>query len=152
MTNAIIVNNEFIELSEVEIKAVLACIRELGTQTIAQPQATQPSQAKVYDHVSEDFSNFRFVLKDNTVTYTHADDKGTYLHEKAVRAALNTRIKACGGTWDKDAKAWVFSKNNKRDIKGAKAFVEKNSHAITADEINAVRDKWTEKAAKRASK
>lgn len=103
---------------------------------------------KVYEHTSEDFDNFMFVVRDNKVTYTHKD--GTYLHEKAVRNVLNARIKACGGNYVD--KCWEFNKGDKRDIKGAKQFVANNSGVVTASEINAIRDKWTEKSAKRAKK
>ena len=43
-------------------------------------------------------------------------------------------------------------KSGKRDIKGATEFVANHSNEVTADEINAIRDGWTEKSAKRASK
>ncbi len=161
MANIIIAGNTHIELTDNQMATVLAVVRSMSiqaVQTTTQSSTTAPApeapvhEPKVYEHVSDSFSNFRFVLKDNTVTYTHADDKGTYLHEKAVRSALNARIKANGGTWDGDAKAWTFTKNGKRDIKGAKDFVANNSHAVSADELNAIRDKWTEKSAKRAGK
>ena len=92
-----------------------------------------------------------FVRKDNAITITHKD--GKFLFEKAPRQALNARLKANGATYDKDAKAWVFlTKSGKRDIKGATEFVANHSNEVTADEINAIRDGWTEKSAKRASK
>ncbi len=160
-TNFIYAEGAVIELTVEQMQTVLGVVRLMPIQSVAQTAAQSNTntsalptheEPKVYEHVTDSFSNFRFVLKNNTVTYTHADDKGTYLHEKAVRSALNARIKAAGGTWDGEAKAWVFTKNGKRDIKGAKDFVANNSHEVSADELNAIRDKWTEKSAKRAGK
>lgn len=158
MANMIIANGTVIELTAEEMNTVLAVVRGLKPSTgvskvstpTLEPAITEP---KVYDHKEDTFSNFRFVQKDNTITYTHNDEKGSYVHEKVVRAALNTRIKNAGGTWDKDAKIWVFNtKTGKRNIKDATEFVANNSHELTAEELNAVRDKWTESSAKRVSK
>lgn len=153
----IIAGNTVIELNDEQMNTVLAVVRGLSASAIASSVApTSRSEvksapvAKTYEHVSEDFTDFVFVVKDNTVNITHKD--GTYLHEKAPRKILNARLKANGATYDKDAKAWVFTKGGKRDIKGAKDFVANHSNAVTADEINAIRDAWTEKSAKRASK
>lgn len=155
MANMIIAGNTVIELNEEQMNTVLAVVRGLSVSAIATPSTpTSRSEvksvpvAKTYDHVSENFDNFVFVVKDNKVSYTHKD--GTYLHEKAVRKILNERIKSAGGSYVD--KCWEFNKGNKRDIKGAKDFVANHSNEVTADEINAIRDEWTEKSAKRASK
>jgi len=114
------------------------------------PVAGAKPQAVIYDHVDDDFTDIAWHVKDNLVTYTHKD--GKYLHEKAVRNVLNALVKASGATYDADVKAWVFRKGNNRDLAGAKAFVASATTTVTADEINAVRDKWTEKSAKKANK
>ena len=150
----IIAGNTVIELNDEQMNIILSVVRGLSVSPtpsrIETPSAPVAPVAKTYEHVSEDFTDFAFVVKDNTVNITHKD--GTYLHEKAPRKVLNERLKANGATYDKDAKAWVFTKGGKRDIKGAKDFVANHSNAVTADEINAIRDAWTEKSAKRASK
>lgn len=152
----LIINNTVIEVSEENMKVLLSVAQSMGvkksasTSRIKEEKSTTPV-AKTYEHASEGFADFIFVRKDNTITITHKD--GTFLFEKAPRQALNARLKACGATYDKDAKAWVFTtKGGKRDIKGATEFVANHSNEVTADEINAIRDAWTEKSAKRASK
>ena len=156
MANMIIAGNTVIELNDEQMNTVLAVVRGLSASTIAQSVAPTSrsevkSAPKTYEHTSESFSDFVFVRKDNAVTITHKD--GKFLFEKAPRQALNARLKANGATYDKDAKAWVFlTKSGKRDIKGATEFVANHSNEVTADEINAIRDGWTEKSAKRASK
>lgn len=157
MANMIIVGNTVIELNDEQMNTVLAVVRGLSASTIASATPTSQSEvkpssvAKTYEHASEGFADFTFVRKDNAITITHKD--GTFLFEKAPRQALNARLKANGATYDKDAKAWVFTtKGGKRNIKGATEFVAKHSNEVTADELNAIRDKWTEKSAKRAKK
>lgn len=158
MANMIIAGNTVIELSDEQMNTVLAVVRGLSASAIAKSVApTSRSEvksapvAKTYEHASESFTDFMFVRKDNAITITHKD--GKFLFEKAPRQALNARLKANGATYDKDAKAWVFlTKSGKRDIKGATEFVANHSNEVTADEINAIRDGWTEKSAKRASK
>lgn len=158
----LIINNQIIEVSEACMNVLLTVARSMGTQveiqantqaSVLQAPVSTPavSTPKVYDHVTEGFANFQFVRKDNTVSVTHKD--GTFVHEKAVRSALNARLKAAGFVYDKDAKCWVLlTKSGKRDIKGATAFVTEHSNEVTADELNAVRDKWTSASAKRAGK
>lgn len=152
----IIAGNTLIGLNDEQMNIVLSVVRGLSVSPATPSRIETPSTpiapvAKTYEHVSEDFTDFVFVVKDNKVSYTHKD--GTYLHEKAPRKVLNARLKACGATYDKDSKAWVFlTKSGKRDIKGATEFVANHSNEVTADEINAIRDGWTEKSAKRASK
>lgn len=155
MLNGIIVNNQIIEVSEECMNVIVQIARSMGQNTVTSvPVATPithetaPVTPKVYEHVTEDFDNFVFVVKDNKVTYTHKD--GTYLHEKAVRKVLNARIKAAGGSYVD--KCWEFNKGDKRDLAGAKKFVELHSEAVKATELNAIRDEWTAKSAKRASK
>lgn len=152
----IIAGNTVIELNDEQMNTVLAVVRGLSGSTIAS-SATPISrnevklEPKTYEHTSESFTDFVFVRKDNAITITHKD--GKFLFEKAPRQALNARLKANGATYDKDAKAWVFlTKSGKRDIKGATEFVANHSNEVTADEINVIRDGWTEKSAKRASK
>lgn len=131
---------------------------------------TTPSTPKVYDAPTE--QTIVWALKDNTVKYTMAS--GSSYVPKDVKAVVNARIKAAGFTWDKehptgevykkddpkgsykkgDPKkgAWVLMKGSKRDMSGAKAFVESASTTVSADELQAVRNGWAEKSAKRASK
>lgn len=157
MTNAIIANGQFIEVSQECMNILLQVARSMGAPTPAitpapaKTKTSQPVTPKVYEHVTEGFSDFRFVRKDNTVTVVGAD--GKYLYQKAPRAALNARLKSAGFVYDKDAKAWVLTtKGGKRDIKGAEKFVAEHSNEVTADEMNAIRDSWTDKSAKRAKK
>lgn len=149
----IIAGNTVIELNDEQMNIVLSVVRGLSVSPATPSRIETPFTpvvpvAKTYEHVSEDFTDFVFVVKDNKVSYTHKD--GTYLHEKAVRKVLNERIKSAGGSYVD--KCWEFNKGNKRDIKGAKDFVANHSNVVTADEINAIRDGWTEKSAKRVSK
>ena len=153
----LIINNNVIEVSEENMKVLLTVAQSMGVTTSTPVAPTSRSEvksapvAKTYEHTSESFTDFMFVRKDNAITITHKD--GKFLFEKAPRQALNARLKANGATYDKDAKAWVFlTKSGKRDIKGATEFVANHSNEVTADEINAIRDGWTEKSAKRASK
>ena len=153
----LVINNQIIEVSEEKMKVLLTVAQSMGVTKSSPVTPTSRSEvksapvAKTYEHTSESFTDFVFVRKDNAVTITHKD--GKFLYEKAPRQALNARLKACGATYDKDVKAWVFlTKSGKRDIKGATRFVENNSNEVTADEINSIRDGWTEKSAKRASK
>lgn len=163
MTNAIIANGQFIEVSQDCMNILLQVARSMSTNVsvptptpapveIPSPQsAPQPVTPKVYEHVTEGFSDFQFVRKDNAVTVVGKD--GKFLYQKAPRAALNARLKAAGFVYDKDAKVWALTtKGGKRDIKGAEKFVAENSNEVTADELNAIRDSWTNKSAKRASK
>ena len=147
----IIAGNTVIELNDEQMNTVLTVVRGLSaTKTPTSRNEVKP-EPKTYKHTSESFTDFMFVRKDNAITITHKD--GKFLFEKAPRQALNARLKANGATYDKDAKAWVFlTKSGKRDIKGATEFVANHSNEVTADEINAIRDRWTEKSAKRASK
>lgn len=136
--------------------------------TVSTPE--KQSTPKTYDAPSD--QTIVWTLKDNTVKYAMAS--GSSYVPKDVKAVVNARIKAAGFTWDKehptgehykkddpkgaykkgDAKkgAWVLMKGTKRDISGAKAFVENASTIVTADELQAVRNGWAEKTAKRASK
>ena len=151
----LIINNNVIEVSEENMKVLLTVAQSMGvtksTSVAPTSQSEVKPEPKTYEHTSESFTDFVFVRKDNAITITHKD--GKFLFEKAPRQALNARLKANGATYDKDAKAWVFlTKSGKRDIKGATEFVANHSNEVTADEINAIRDGWTEKSAKRASK
>lgn len=149
----LIINNQVIEVSEENMKVLLTVAQSMGAKVshTSRSEVKSTPVAKTYEHASEGFADFMFVRKDNAITITHKD--GKFLYEKAPRQALNARLKACGATYDKDAKAWVFlTKSGKRDIKGATEFVANHSNEVTADEINAIRDGWTEKSAKRASK
>ena len=151
----LIINNQIIEVTEENMKVLLAVAQSMGVTKSKSVASTSQSEVKpepkTYEHTSESFTDFMFVRKDNAITITHKD--GKFLFEKAPRQALNARLKANGATYDKDAKAWVFlTKSGKRDIKGATEFVANHSNEVTADEINAIRDGWTEKSAKRASK
>ena len=151
----LIINNNVIEVSEENMKVLLTVAQSMGVTKSTSVAPTSQSEVKLepktYEHTSESCTDFVFVRKDNAITITHKD--GKFLFEKAPRQALNARLKANGATYDKDAKAWVFlTKSGKRDIKGATEFVANHSNEVTADEINAIRDGWTEKSAKRASK
>ena len=152
----IIAGNTVIELNDEQMNIVLSVVRGLSVSPTTHSRIETPSTpvapvVKTYEHASEGFSDFAFVRKDNAITITHKD--GTFLFEKAPRQALNARLKACGATYDKDAKAWVFTtKGGTRDLKGATEFVANHSNEVTANELNAIRDAWTEKSAKRASK
>lgn len=159
MTNAIIANGQFIEVTPEVMSVLLQVARSMGasasapatTPTRVVAPAPQPITPKVYEHVTEGFSDFQFVRKDNAVTVVGKD--GKFLYQKAPRAVLNARLKAAGFVYDKDAKAWVLTtKGGKRDIAGATRFVAEHSNEVTADELNAVRDSWTDKSAKRAKK
>lgn len=150
-------------------------LARVETSAHAATPVVAPVEPKVYDHVTEGFTNFRFVRKDNAITITHADEEGTFLHEKAVRSALNARIKDYAFkhdeegnlkldkngkpirernvAYDNEVKAWVFTSiAGKRDIKGATAFVTEHSNEVTADEINVVLDGWSKKNARKGAK
>ena len=151
----LIINNQIIEVSEENMNVLLTVAQSMGvtksTSIAHTSQTKEKSEPKTYEHTSESFTDFMFVRKDNAITITHKD--GKFLFEKAPRQALNARLKANGATYDKDAKAWVFlTKSGKRDIQGATEVVANHSNEVSANEINAIRDGWTEKSAKRASK
>ena len=159
--NVISINGiEIGRLTDTDAQKVLDIVRGMmsgitqfsavGTPVATPAMPTASATPVVYDHVDADFTDIAWHVKDNLVTYTHKD--GKYMHEKAVRNVLNALVKASGATYDADAKAWVFRKGNNRDLAGAKAFVASATTTVTADEINAVRDKWTEKSAKKANK
>ena len=151
MLNGIIVSGQIIEVSQECMNVIVQIARSMGQGAPVSVATPTPAPVvertpKVYEHVTEDFDNFVFVVKDNKVTYTHKD--GTYLHEKAVRKVLNARIKAAGGSYV--YKCWEFNKGEKRDLAGAKKFVELHSEPVKAAELNTIRDQWTAKSAKRA--
>ena len=155
MLNGIIVSGQIIEVSQECMNVIVQIARSMGqgapvsvaTPTPA-PVAPAPTP-KVYEHVTEGFSDFQFVRKDNTVTVVTKD--GKFLYQKAPRAALNARLKSAGFVYDKEAKVWALTtKGGKRDIAGATKFVAEHSNEVTADELNAIRDGWTSKSAKRA--
>lgn len=155
MANLIIANDIVIELTEDQMNTILKVAQGLTSSkvsTITTPvkESAPAPVAKTYDHVTEGFTNFAFTQKDNTITIAHKD--GSFLYEKAVRQALNARLSKAGAKYIKESHAWEFTKSGKRDIKGAKDFIANNSGEVTADEINAIRDNWTKKSAKRAGK
>lgn len=156
----LVINNQIIEVSAENMKVLLTVAQSMGVTGVTKSKSVAPTSrsevksapvVKTYEHTSESFSDFVFVRKDNAITITHKD--GSFLFEKAPRQALNARLKSAGFVYDKDAKAWVLTtKGGKRDIAGATKFVANHSNEVTADEINAIRDGWTEKSAKRARK
>lgn len=157
MMNALLVNNQVIEVSAECMQVLLQVARSMSGATTSAPAAPvvaatpQPATPKVYEHVTEGFSEFRFVRKDNAVTIVGTD--GNFLYQETPRAALKARLKAAGFVYDKGAKAWLLTtKSGKRDIKGAEKFVAEHSNEVTADELNAIRDIWTERNVKRANK
>lgn len=125
-----------------------------------------PTQTRTYEHVNVGFDNFvvnvdkKCVLASVRDAYTLTDAKGkksviqaetplafAYGHKDAWDA-FKARMRNAGATYVPEAKAWAFP-----TAKAAKAFAEgEGAKAFTADELNAVRDKWTRKAEKRANK
>lgn len=147
----IIVNGQSVELPEDVIKAIMPTITLLSKQfvsttetTVETPVAPVISTPKVYEHTDQSYDDFVWVIKDNQVRYTRKD--GSYLYNKAIRQALNARLKKAGFVYTD--KVWELNKGNKRDLVGAKKFVQ-DSSPVTPDEINAILDKWTTSAAKR---
>ena len=140
------------------------------TPAIAQAQTPvsepTPVQARTYEHVSTGFDNFvvnvdkKFVLATVRDAYTLVDAKGkkstiqagtalsfAYGHKDAWDA-FKARMRNAGGTYVPEGKVWMFP-----SAKAAKAFAEgEGSKPITVEELNAVRDRWTRKAEKRANK
>ena len=125
-----------------------------------------PVQARTYEHVGAGFDNFvvkadkKVVLATVREAYTLTDAKGkqsvikadtplafAYGHKDAWDA-FKARMRKAGATYDAQAKVWAFA-----SPKAAKTFAEgEGAKAFTVDELNAVRDKWTRKAEKRAEK
>lgn len=141
--------NDTIATPAKEIPAVMPTVESVEVpkvEAVTETTATAPT----YNHYDSDFTNFKVMAVDNVVVYTHAD--GSYLHEKAVREVLNYRIKANGGAWDKTERKWVFMFGSRKSQKGAQACAEAITAPVTAEEMNAVVDKWAEKAARKASR
>lgn len=142
-------------LTDDEAQKILDIVRGMlnsRTSNVSAPVSapSAPVAPTVYDHVDADFTDVAWHVAENRVTYTHKD--GKYMHEKAVRNVLNACLKAKGATYDADLKAWTFMNGTKRDIKGANAFVASAPTIVSASDINAVRDAWTAKSAKKAQK
>ena len=134
------------------------------TQEIAPEQA--PTQARTYEHVNAGFDNFvvkadkrfvdAFVRNEYTLVGANgkkslikADTRLAYAYgHKDAWDAFKARMRNAGAAYNTQAKAWEFP-----TPKAAKTFVEGvGSTPITVDELNAVRDRWTAKAEKRANK
>ena len=125
-----------------------------------------PTQTRTYEHVSVGFDNFvvkadkKCVLASIRDAYTLTDAKGkksviqaetplafAYGHKDAWDA-FKARMRKAGISYDAQAKVWAAT-----SPKAAKTFAEgEGAKPFTADELNAVRDKWTAKAEKRANK
>ena len=157
--NAIAINGTIIaHLTDADAQRVIDIIR--GMQSMSAPVArvsaptsapvSAPTTPTVYDHVDADFTDVAWHVDGNVVKYTHKD--GKYVFEKAVRNVLNAHLKAHGATYDEALKGWAFMKGSKRDCKGASEYVKSAPTIVTADELNAVYDKWTAKSAKKAQK
>lgn len=136
------------------------------THTEAPAQAPTQAQTRTYEHVGAGFDNFvvnvdkKIVLATVRDAYTLTGARGktsiieagtplafAYGHKDAWDA-FKARMRKAGGTYDAQAKAWVFP-----NAKAAKAFAEgEGAKAITVAELNAVRDNWTRKAEKRAQR
>lgn len=144
--NSLVINNsrEY-KLSDKEATQVIELIESiLGN---SKNQVSTPKEPKVYEHTKDAFDNFVFTCDKNLVTYTHKD--GSYVFEKTVRQALNARLKKAGAVYDKDIKAWVFTKGERRDNTGATKFCEENNAIpVSAKEMNAIIDKWNSKQGK----
>ncbi len=107
-------------------------------------------KASKYAYMMGVFEDYTFVVDGNAVTYTRKD--GSYLPIKSVRAVLNARIKNAGGKWDKESRKWLFIKNNRRDLKSLKQFIENDPKKITADELNSVIKVWNDHVEKKVAK
>ena len=128
--------------------------------------APAPAPVRTYEHVIVGFDNFVVVAEKKIVNaftrtaYTrigangkeysvgaNVELKNAYGHKDAWDA-LKARMRKAGGAYDAQAKAWTF-----KSAKAAQAFAEgEGAKPITVDELNAVRDKWTRNAEKRAGK
>ena len=65
---------------------------------------TEKNEPKVREWVSRPISASR-----NEKSVAYAWEDGSYVYDKGVRMFVNAMIKESGGTWDKDAKKYLFS-------------------------------------------
>lgn len=147
-------------LSQVHTQAPV----QASTPVSAPEQA--PVQTRTYEHVNAGFDNFvvksqgkvvdAFVCKaydlvgaNGKKSTIKADTRLAYAYgHKDAWDAFKARMRQAGGEYDAQAKAWAF-----KSAKAAKAFAEgEGAKAFTVEELNAVRDKWTRKAERRANK
>lgn len=78
------------------------------------------------------------------VSYTLAD--GKYAGQTGVRKVLNARLRNAGAEYNAEHKAYVF-----KSTKAAEKFIADTSALVTAAEIEAVRAKAQERAAKKGA-
>ena len=86
----------------------------------------------------------QWVQNKTLVTYTLAD--GDYVGQTGARKTLNARLRNAGAEWIADKKAWKFASTKK-----AEEFIASTSALVTAQEIEAVREKAAQRAAKKAA-
>lgn len=122
-------------------------LREQVNMPVLPPVPTQAPEPERTLEPATDVA-CKWVLKDNTVTYTTED--GKFIGQPSVRKALKARLRKAGFEYDADAKVWALTKNGKRDCKGAQAFVNATSSLVTANEIEELRAKAVARKAKRA--
>lgn len=85
-----------------------------------------------------------WVVDKTKVSYTLAD--GKYVGQTGARKTLNARLRDAGATYDATAKVWKFASSKK-----AEDFVAKTSALVTAQEIEAVREKAQARALKKGA-
>ena len=126
----------------------------------AEISRTDVPTPKEYEHTDEDYTDYMWVLKDNTVRYVKKNvpepkpgkKPQDYVNHRGVRQVLNARLRKSGFEYDKENSVWVLVKGGRKSPSGAKKFVDGDSGVVTADELNTVYDKWTEQSSKRAAR
>ena len=125
-----------------------ACVpMQMGAPTQAPTLVSTPVSApapapKAYEPASD--VQCAWVHDKTKVTYTLTD--GKYVGQTGARKTLNARLRNAGATYDASAKAWKFATSKK-----AEEFVASASALVTAAEIEAVRTKAAERAAKKGA-
>lgn len=127
----------------------LASQANVPTQVGAPTQAPTPVSAPVCAPAPKAYAPAEDVqcawVQDKTkVSYTLTD--GKYVGQTGARKTLNARLRNAGATYDTSAKAWKFATSKK-----AEEFVASTSALVTAAEIEAVRTKAAERAAKKGA-
>lgn len=84
----------------------------------------------------KDYGTPVFVSDKKFVRYQNAD--GSYLAHKGIRSILNKRIKAMGGTWSTQAKAWAFP-----TVKDATACVKNIDRVVTPTQLDEEVKSWS---------
>lgn len=122
-------------MDEISKREVGEDIYALLATTYAPKKAKSDSKSKKSSE-PKDYGTPVLVADKKYVRYQNAD--GSYLAHKGIRSILNKRIKAMGGTWSQQARAWAFP-----TIKDANNCVKTMDCVVTQAQIDEEAKTWS---------